>query len=54
MHYLSFFTRVSQWYNVFFLYVELPCAFWNEASSLLRDTTGNERASGAGISLCMD
>ena len=54
MAYLSFLTRVSQGYHVFFLHVELPCLLGNEASSLLRDTTSNERTSGDGNSLCME
>jgi hypothetical protein len=54
MHYVSFFTRVSKWNSVFLLHVELPCPLWNETSSLLRETSGNERTSGAGISQCMD
>jgi hypothetical protein len=54
MHDLSFVICDSQWNSVFLLRVELPCLLWNEASFLLRETSGRERAGGAGISLCMD
>ncbi len=54
MHNLSFFTHAGQWCHVFLMHVELPCAFWNEASSLLRDTTTSGRTSSAGISLCKE
>ncbi len=54
MAYLSFFTRVNQRYHVFFLHGELSCAFWNEASSILRDSKRSERTNDAGISLCME
>jgi hypothetical protein len=54
MHNLSFVTRVSQWNSVFLRHMELSRPLWYEVSSLLRDTTGSERADNAAISLCMD
>jgi len=54
VHYLSYFTRVSQWYHAFLLHVELACPLWDEAISLLRDITASGRACGAAISLCME